>query len=444
MACHPEFGINLKSSVLELHPSPKDSSDRLMGSFCCSMKLNDSVSNQLLNFIQTHECHDGMEIGHLQFATSKAGKLSFEAINNNLKQCTLTLQTEPSRRLHEIYETEYDRPPSTAMFLRRKGFVHTKLIVKPVVNANHSSVGMARATITNVANPQRAVTRINRVPTSKKLNRKRVFSNTNEAPANKRRKIEQNKRATTLKDALGEILYVEQKTFTDLKNIISSRTSINFNEGLVNKYLEEIATYYEPNNSFYLKADYYENLDPPINWQNSSILTTSEKRQIRERSGGDDNDENENMNNDYNDQNNGNMDIRNGNGDISNRRVTRCNDEGAEEFEDKYDVVSGDAMYTKYSKLYDEKYGQIQQWAKSIAANAKYFKEMKTLIHNETDDERKKQMTEEFRSIFKERGPSVKKMKNAVQTAKIECTVIKNRINDYVEDQEKKANVATA
>ena len=237
-----------------------------------------------------------------------------------------------------------------------------------------------------------------------------------------------------MKEAIGELLYVEQKSFSDLKNIITSRTSINFNEDQANKILKEIATYYEPNNSWYLMSNYWGN----INWETSTILTASEKQQIRER-GGQDNDDNNNANDNY-DQNNANGGGENGNDDISNRKVTRCTKEGAEEFEDKYDVISSDTMYTKYSKLYDEKYRQIQEWAKSIAANAKYFKEMKALIQNEKNAERKQQMTNEFRNIFKERGPSVKKMKNAVQTTKIECTVIKNRINDYVEDQEKKAN----
>lgn len=135
MACHPEFGIDLKSDEYELHPASKDSSNRLTGNFCCSMKLNESVSNQLLNFIQSNECHDGMEIGHIEFTSSTKGKLSFETVNTNLKQCTLILQSESQRRLHEIYQTEYDRPPSNAMFLKRKGFVHTKLIVKPVVTS---------------------------------------------------------------------------------------------------------------------------------------------------------------------------------------------------------------------------------------------------------------------------------------------------------------------
>lgn len=237
-----------------------------------------------------------------------------------------------------------------------------------------------------------------------------------------------------MKEAIGELLYVEQKSFSDLKNIITSRTSINFNEDQANKILKEIATYYEPNNSWYLMSNYWGN----INWETSTILTASEKQQIRER-GGQDNDDSNNANDNY-DQNNANGGGENGNDDISNRKVTRCTKEGAEEFEDKYDVISSDTMYTKYSKLYDEKYRQIQEWAKSIAANAKYFKEMKALIQNEKNAERKQQMTNEFRNIFKERGPSVKKMKNAVQTTKIECTVIKNRINDYVEDQEKKAN----
>ena len=121
------------------------------------------------------------------------------------------------------------------------------------------------------------------------------------------------------------------------------------------------------------------------------------------------------------------------NDDISNRKVTRCNEEGADQFEDKYDVISDYMMYTEYNALYDEKYGKIQEWVRSIKANAKYFREIKTLIQNEPDAERKKQMMSEFRAIFKERGPSVKKMKNAVETIRTECIVITNRINDYVD-----------
>ena len=78
MAYHPGFGIDLASSDYELHPAPKDSCDRLTGNYCCSMKLNESISNQLLNFIQTRDCHDGMEIGHIEFTTATKGKLSFD------------------------------------------------------------------------------------------------------------------------------------------------------------------------------------------------------------------------------------------------------------------------------------------------------------------------------------------------------------------------------
>ena len=135
MASHSSFGIDLASDNYELHPSSKDSNNRLTGNYIATIKFTETLSHQLNDFISRHECHDGMQIGHIQFTSSKNGNISFDTINTNLSHCSLTIQEEEKRRLHEMYQTEYDRPPSNAMFLKRKGFVHTKLIVKPIVSA---------------------------------------------------------------------------------------------------------------------------------------------------------------------------------------------------------------------------------------------------------------------------------------------------------------------
>ena len=88
-----------------------------------------------------------------------------------------------------------------------------------------------------------------------------------DAPSNKRRKI--NNPSLTLRQAIGEILYVDKGTYDYIKKIISSRTSISCAEPYFKNTLNEMGEFYEPHNSYYLRQSHYTSVD----WQNSSILT---------------------------------------------------------------------------------------------------------------------------------------------------------------------------
>lgn len=124
------FGIDLNSSEYELHPSEKDTPQTLSGNHCCTIRFSETLSSQLENFLHNNnECHDGMTIGSIEFSTDKRGKISFDGVSDMFSNCILTVMKEPNINT-ELYETQYDDPPSNAMFLRRKGFVHSKLILK--------------------------------------------------------------------------------------------------------------------------------------------------------------------------------------------------------------------------------------------------------------------------------------------------------------------------
>lgn len=156
----------------------------------------------------------------------------------------------------------------------------------------------------------------------------------------------------------------------------------------------------------------------------------SEKQKIRDRSNPKSNDEE--TGNDV-DDNNKNKENKVGNN--YDQKITRCNVDGAEEFEDEYDIIDTEMVYNRYNQLYEEKARSIQKWVNSIKQNSEYFNKMKGLIKSEKDTDKKLKMRAEFRKIYEERAGSIKKMKAAVAKTNIELQVIKNRINDYVSQQ---------
>eukprot|EP01084_Bolivina_argentea_P073714 133761_1 len=248
------FGVDLNASKYELHPSPKDSVDILQGNYCSAMKFSDHLSTQILDFVSNNKCHYGMKIGTVEFLTDKKGKISFEKINQSLSNCTLTV-TKESNVNTEIYETEYDQPPSNAMFLRRKGFVHSKLLIKRGLSSNNNS----SLRIRNPVATKRATTTFKEVKGSQKFQRKkRMLENIN-YPRNKRLKINRNNNYNnnyniTLEDAIGEILYVEQSSFDKIKNVIQSRTIINLsNISIFENTLNKMANYWKDDKCYYLK-----------------------------------------------------------------------------------------------------------------------------------------------------------------------------------------------
>ena len=141
---HRAFGIDLASSCYELHPHPRDNpeTNELAGNYCANIKFNETIANQLMDFVSANDCYVGMEIGSLQLESDKGGIISFEKISRNLSKCTLSVTKEQTVSYNEVYETVYDRPPSNAMFLRRKGFVHSKLSVKPTLCSSELSANL--------------------------------------------------------------------------------------------------------------------------------------------------------------------------------------------------------------------------------------------------------------------------------------------------------------
>mmetsp|Transcript_1479 Transcript_1479/g.2352 ORF Transcript_1479/g.2352 Transcript_1479/m.2352 type:complete len:433 (+) Transcript_1479:1147-2445(+) len=421
---HPEFGVDLTGGNYELHASANDTPDQLNGNHCCYIKFTDSIAAQLLDFASSRRCYEGMQIGEIQFNTSSSGVVSLEPISGNLSHCSLIVTKEANPSYNEVYETEYDRPPSNAMFFRRKGFIHTKLAVKPLVASSDHSI---KSRIRNPC-PKRAVTKFNEVRGAQQLNMrqinaKRRLENMKAAPPSKRLKVPQLQRNVTLTEAIGEILYVGQQPYEYIKKVISARTSLSCQEPEFSKALDVMATFYEQTSEYYLKQEFHSG---HVNWENSCVLLESEKQKIRDR-----------MKPNGAEGADGEQSERGQSEECkAEREPTRVSDPAAQEFEEKYETVSDEIRYNEYNNVYNDKFNSVQKWLASIKENKEYFHRMKKMIHDEQDQERQKQMKAEFRSIFNQRASGIKQMEKAVERTKLELTVIKNRINDYVQLQQ--------
>ena len=128
------FGIDLNAvdcSSYELHPSSNDSKQTLQGNYCATIRLRDPLTTNLLSFVENYQCKPGKKIGTIQFTSSMNGIMTLdERIDENFTNCKVNKTEEQQPQNIEIYQTEFDPYPSNAMFLRRKGFVHSKLTIQ--------------------------------------------------------------------------------------------------------------------------------------------------------------------------------------------------------------------------------------------------------------------------------------------------------------------------
>jgi len=330
-------------------------------------------------------------------------------INENLSNCTLTVTKEANINT-EVYETEYDRPPSNAMFLRRKGFVHSKLIIKPQIVNDRS------LKIRNPMTQKRAETEIRRTKGFKQRNNKRRVEHLNGGPPNKRFKSN-----VTLNEAVAEILYAEPLPFDTIRKKITSRSTLNFNIDQLQHTLDKMATFKQQNNCYYLKKAFQAN----VNWKNSSILTQSEKQKIIARS-------QRNVKN-----------VKNGKNEQDEKKENNSNQHPKEngkggneptEYMKKYGAICNQNTYTKYNALYDEKFNKMTTYLKCVTENTAYFKRMRAMIIAETDSIKQNKMKQEFRKIFEARKMNINSMKKEAAKLEIECNAIKQRMDVYTKE----------
>eukprot|EP01083_Nonionella_stella_P086208 239343_1 len=394
MSHRSSFGVDLNASSYELHPSHKDTTDTLQGNYCSTIRFSDNLSTQISDFVHNHQCHDGMQIGTVQFIADNRGKISFKTINPTLTNCTVTV-TKESTINTEVYETEYDRPPSNAMFLRRKGFVHSKLIIKPALQ-NDRSIKMRNP----IAQP-RATTTFKQVKGTQRLNmkqrnNKRRMGQT-QGPPHKRLKPN-----TTLSKAVREILCIGDATLDTVRKILTSRTSIRVTIDELQSTLTQLAQ---------LCEGHYRinpNIARTVDWRNSSVLTESEKQKIMKR--------------DIN---------RTNTQQIKSAKPLSID----EQYERDYGPIRDQNAYSNYNSIYQEKLNKRTTFLKSVNDNQTYFKQMRALIKGETDTTKKGIMMKQFRTIFEGRTANIKEMRDQANKLGTELNVIKKRMDGYVEEQ---------
>merc|ERR1712154_540723 len=111
-----------------------------------------------------------------------------------------------------------------------------------------------------------------------------------------------------------------------------------------------------------------------------------------------------------------------------------------QELELKYGAIGTQMDYTKYDRLYQDKFNQMVALQKSVNENKDYFKRMRAMIQDEGNADKKAGMLEEFRAIFNERKSNIKQYKNEIVSISNELKVIKQRINTYVIQKQQNQN----
>jgi len=427
--------IDLNSSTYELHPAPKDSEQTLTGNHCSLIRFSDTLSCQIESFLENNECHHGMEIGNIEFLGTNRGTISFDRIHRDLCHCPLSVMTEPNINT-EIYETEYDRPPSNAMFLQRKGFVHSKLLIKLGPTNDRSSMSY-----TSRQSSQRATTAVKAIRGSQRFKRanKRRSDALNNGNANvnvdgavgpPRKRL---KAGTTLNEAIGELLYHGEKDFDDMRKVVSARTAITVTVSELAIALKEMADLYAPTGKYYLKTEHHAKVD----WADSSVLTDAEKRSIKERSQGAEEEKERSES------------VSVSVPELTPTEKNKCSVSVSEAetvpmeqraFEAKYGVVADQSGYKRYSAAYTEKAAQMKKYATAVTENTNYFRTVRGNIKAEKDAEKQKKMKTEFRQIFNQRNSGIKQMKQESAKLSFELIVLKKRINAYVTQQQRPAN----
>jgi len=373
-----------------------------------------------------------MEIGNIEFMGANRGRISFDRIHRDLCDCPLTVMKEPNINT-EIYETVYDRPPSNAKFLTRKGFVHSKVLIKVSPTNNRSSMSMR-------VNPERATTSVKAIRGSQRFNRmnKRrpdALGNGAMGPPPKRLKA-----GMTLNEAIGELLYHGEKSLEEMRSVLTARTSITVSHSELQQALKEMGDLYQDSEGtfkYYLKEQHYLKVD----WADSSVLTDAEKRQIDERGNG------TQQNGEEEKERSASASVpeltpsQNSSQGSAGAREAEAVPAAQREFESKYAVLVDQKGYEKYSEAYTEKAARMKKLATSVKQNTDYFKEMRGLIKAEKDAEKKAKMTGEFRKVFNERKAQIKQMKMESARLSFELVVLKKRINTYVtQRQQRPAN----